>query len=124
MGKQKVGCKKVLGRTICHVGSAMVMPREPVTIDIYKSHDCLSCPGEIKRFKKNVNKLNGFAKLNVKDVDEVQNIKLNLLGTLPVVDFGNGITERGNISKMDERDIVGKIIEAARTGEVRRSISS
>jgi len=124
MMKQKVGCKKVLGQTICSVGSAMIMPRNPVTIDVYKARDCDICPSEIKGFTKRVNKLNGFAKIVVKDVDDVNNLKLNLLGTLPVVDFGNGVRERGSISKMEERDIIGKIIESARNGEIMRSISS
>lgn len=102
----------------------MIIPKNPVMIDVYQSRDCGTCPGEIKGFKKKLDKLSGFAKLNVKDVEEVNNINLNLLGTLPVVDFGNGVIERGNVSKMGERDIIGKIIESARNKEVMRSISS
>lgn len=120
--RAKVGCKKILGQTICQVGSAVIIPKHPIVIDVYQSHDCGMCPGEIKGFKKKLDKLNGFAKVNVRDIEDVNN--MNLLGTLPVVDFGNGVIERGNVSKMEERDIIGKIIESARNGEIMRSISS
>ena len=120
----KVGCHRVLGKTICHFGSAMIIPRKPVTIDVYTSQDCQMCKSEIKKLGNKLKRLKGFVKMNVVDIEKVDNLNLRLLGTLPVLDFKNGVVERGNVSKMNEGDILGRIVESARNGEWRRSISN
>ncbi len=117
----KVSCKKVLGQTICHVGASLIIPKHPVTIKVYNSSDCGYCPKEIKNFKKKVGKLGGFAKVVVTDIENADDINFDLLAKIPVADFDNGVYEQGMISKMNDGDIIRKIMESARNAEMMRS---
>lgn len=113
---EKVSCKKVVGQTICRVGSTAILPKEPVTINVYTSSDCKWCPKEIIAFQKSTKNIKPMVKIFVKNVEEMPNIEMDALGIFPVADFGNGIIERGRISKLDDATIVGKVLESARAG--------
>jgi len=121
MKAEKVSCKRVVGQTVCRVGSAVVLPKEPVQVKIFTSSDCRWCPKEIDAFKKKTRNLGSLVKLSVKNVEETPNVEMDSLGIFPVVDFGHGIIERGRISKMDDTSIVGKVLEAARAGHAMRN---
>lgn len=118
---EKVSCKKILDQTVCKVGSAVVLPQKPVTVHLYNTPDCNWCEKEIDAFSKRSKKLSGFVKPVVSDINDVQGIDMSSLGVFPVADFGNGIIEKGRISKMNERDIIGRAIESIRAGDVIRS---
>jgi delta-aminolevulinic acid dehydratase/porphobilinogen synthase len=116
--QEKVSCKKIVGQTVCKVGSTIIMPKEPVTATIYTSLDCTWCPKEINSFMKTAKKLDGAVKTVVRNIEEARDVGINNISVFPVIDFGNGVVERGRISKMDERDIIGKTLESARNGEM------
>ena len=118
---EKVSCKKVVGQTICRVGSTAILPKEPVPINVYTSSDCKWCPKEINAFQKNTKGIKSLVKLNVKNVEDTPNIEMDSLGIFPVADFGNGVIERGRISKLDDAAIIGKVLESASAGRAMRN---
>ena len=119
MKLEKVSCKRVVGQTICRVGSTAILPKEPVAVNVYTSSNCKWCPKEISAFQKNTRNIKSLVKISVKNVEESSNIEMDTLGIFPVADFGNGIIERGRISKLDDTAIVGKVLESA---QARRAI--
>lgn len=121
MKNEKISCKKVVGQTICRVGSTAILPKEPVTVNIYTSSDCKWCPKEINAFQKNAKGIKSLVRLNVKNVEDTPNIEMDALGIFPVADFGNGIVERGRISKLDDTTIIGKVLESASAGRAMKS---
>lgn len=121
VNNDKITCKKVVGQTVCKVGSAIVLPKEPSTVDVYTSNDCTWCYKEIKTFKKKAKRLGAMVKVQVKNIDHANNIDMDELGVFPMVDFGNGIVERGRISKMEDGEILSRVLESARNGKLMKN---
>jgi hypothetical protein len=121
MGKrERVSCKKVLDQTICKVGSAIVLPKQPITVRVYNSSDCGWCDKEINKFIKHAKNLSGFIKPIVTDIED-SSIDVNSIGVLPVADFGNGVVEKGRLSKLGERDMIADAMESIRNADLVRS---
>lgn len=120
--KDKASCKKVLGQTICKLGAAVLVPRDPIQVKVFKPRECKWCMKEINSFKREAKKTGGMIKERVINIEDESMFSMDLLSGFPVADFGNGIIVKGKLSRLTKEDLIQKGIESVQRGEFLRSL--
>ncbi len=122
--EKRVSCKKVLGQTVCTFGKAIVVPTIPVKVTVYNPTNCQSCNKEVHAFNKKMRKFKGMINEETKVLEESLDNPYDFFDGMPVVDFGNGVVVKGNISRLTNDEIMSKTIESIKNGELVRSFHS